>query len=124
MPKPPITRFANVTTAPSPTNNYETINITQLTQEQINAIQDPYLIEGGIVYNLTTKHLQAYEDGAWQTLDNNGDVVGPNASVATNIATFADTTGKVIQDSGISSNNIVQGPANSTQYGVPVFADQ
>lgn len=123
MPKPPITRFANVTTVASPTNNYETINITQLTQEQINAIQDPYLIEGGIVYNLTTKHLQAYENGTWQTLDNNGDVVGPNISAPTHIATFADTEGKVIQDSGISSNNIVQGPLNSVTNRIASFND-
>lgn len=117
MPKPPITRFANVTTSPSSTNNYETINITQLTQEQINTIQAPYLTEGAIVYNTTTKHLQSYENGIWVNLDNKGDVIGPNISVAGHIATFADTSGNIIQDSGVNINQV---PAAFQEIDVPL----
>ena len=42
-----------------------------------------------------------------------GDVVGPAASVSTNLASFNGVTGKLIQDSGISSNNVMTmtGPA-------------
>lgn len=35
-----------------------------------------------------------------------GDVTGPASSTADNLASFADTTGKVIQDSGISSSDV------------------
>jgi hypothetical protein len=36
-----------------------------------------------------------------------GDVVGPASSTADNIATYADTTGRLIKDSGVASANVV-----------------
>ena len=39
----------------------------------------------------------------WDTIDTGGDVNGPSSSITDNFASFADTTGKEIQDSGFSS---------------------
>jgi hypothetical protein len=41
-------------------------------------------------------------DGTWvePAVSGSGDVVGPGASTASNVATFSGTTGKIIQDSG------------------------
>jgi len=43
-----------------------------------------------------------------------GDVVGPVSSTAHNLAAFADTSGTLLEDSGILTANVVQGPASVT----------
>lgn len=43
-----------------------------------------------------------------------GNVDGPVSSVASNICTFADATGHLIQDSGVSINNVVVNPMLAT----------
>lgn len=43
-----------------------------------------------------------------------GDVVGPASSTTNNLASFADTTGKLIKDSGILSTNVVTNAGTST----------
>lgn len=43
-----------------------------------------------------------------------GDVTGPASSVADNIATYADTTGKTIKDSGVSISSLVPYTGSST----------
>src|SRR5690606_34845877 len=35
-----------------------------------------------------------------------GDIVGPNGATAGNLATFADSSGKRIEDSGIAASNV------------------
>jgi hypothetical protein len=44
-------------------------------------------------------------DGQWITPSGTGDVVGPSSSVANRIVTFNGTTGKLIQDSGLTSSS-------------------
>jgi hypothetical protein len=44
-------------------------------------------------------------DGQWATPSGTGDVVGPSSSVANRIVTFNGTTGKLIQDSGLTSSS-------------------
>lgn len=55
--------------------------------------------------NNTTQFLRA--DGSWAvpTGGGSGDVVGPGSSAVNNIPTFANTSGKLIQDSGVSINH-------------------
>lgn len=58
---------------------------------------------GMILYNNTTDELNAYVGGAWEVLGNgDGNVVGPVDSVENNIAVFADDSGEVLDDSGVS----------------------
>ena len=52
-----------------------------------------------------------------------GDVVGPASSVASRIASFSGTTGKLIQDSGVLSTSVVQGPASSVADRVATYSD-
>jgi len=47
-----------------------------------------------------------------------GDVTGPGSSVADNLASFFDGSGKIIKDSGIASGDVVQSSATLTQYAV------
>jgi hypothetical protein len=99
MPKPAITTFSSLAVSQSPTNKDNGFYAPQLTQAQIDEIPASTLKDGAIVYNLDTNQFQFYSDNAWQ---NSGDVQGPAVSVAHNIVIFADNTGKVIEDSGIS----------------------
>lgn len=50
-----------------------------------------------------------------------GDVVGPASSVAGRVASFADATGKLIQDSGKLAADVVTGPASSTSGNIASF---
>lgn len=47
-----------------------------------------------------------------------GDVTGPGSSVADNLVSFADTNGDLLEDSGISLDDVVQGPASATDNAV------
>lgn len=51
-----------------------------------------------------------------------GDVTGPSSSVSGNIATFNGTTGKIIQDSGVSPSSLVTGPGSSASGNLPSFS--
>lgn len=51
----------------------------------------------------------------------NGDVVGPASSVSGNLPSFADTTGKLLQDSGIAAADVVEGPASAVADNVALF---
>lgn len=81
------------------------ILISRLTTAERNAMT---VTDGMIIYNTSTNMFNLRENGNWIELGaGNGDVTGPNGAVPNNIATFADATGKVIQDSGV---NIAQVP--------------
>ncbi len=47
-----------------------------------------------------------------------GNVVGPVSSTAHRLAAFADTTGELLEDSGILTANVVQGPASVTDNAI------
>jgi hypothetical protein len=101
MPKAPITTFSSVAVTPSSTNNENGLYVPQLTTAQRDAIPDPK--NGGIIYNLTTNTVETRVNGGWVDTGGNGNVVGPTVPTAqNNIATYADTTGRVLEDTGIS----------------------
>jgi len=56
-----------------------------------------------------TKYLREDGDGtcSWQTPAGSGDVVGPSTAVSTRIATFSGSTGKLIQDSGLTVSSFI-----------------
>jgi len=68
-----------------------------------------------------------FGDGTWKTVAGSGDVTGPGASVAGNLPVFADSTGKVLADSGVAPGTIgagdVVGPAGATTGHLALFAD-
>jgi len=102
MPKPAITTFSSVAVTQSPTNKDNGLYAPELTQAQIDAIPADTLRNGAIVYNTSIDFFLLYENGLWRIINtSDGDVEGPDVSVANNIATFADDTGKLIQDSGV-----------------------
>lgn len=70
---------------------------------------------------LTPLPRQWYVTGGSSNTNANGDVVGPNASTAGDIAMFSDTSGKVIADSGIPSARIVQGPTVAVAGDIAAF---
>ncbi len=51
-----------------------------------------------------------------------GNVIGPDSSVPDDIATFADTTGKVIQDSGIKISDLLVAANNLSDVADPSTA--
>lgn len=62
-------------------------------------------IDGMILYNTTSKSVEARVDDVWSTLSTNlnaGNVSGPTSAVSNNVAVFADSTGKVIADSSLN----------------------
>lgn len=78
----------------------------------------------------TASGTQAAVGAQWSVIQNNidGAVVGPVSSVAANFATFNGTTGKVIQDSGLSLDTDGTLAANSasripSQSAVKTYAD-
>jgi hypothetical protein len=58
---------------------------------------------------------------AWGAGSAMGNVVGPVSSVAHHLAAFADTSGVLLEDSGILTANVVQGPASTVDNTVPRF---
>jgi hypothetical protein len=113
MPKPPITSFSSVAVnSEYVVNNNYGFYAPQLTTPQRNSIPANFRKLGGIVYNSSTDSLNVYLDNAnnpvWATIatDVGGYVRGPVNSVANNIAVFADNSGKVIGDSGVSINQV------------------
>ena len=108
MPLPPITRFSALATNPSPTNNNNGLYVPRLNTAKIAAIPTVTKVNGGMWYNDDVNRLEARVNNTTIILAaGNGNVSGPNISVANNIAVFADNTGHVIADSGV---DIVQVP--------------
>ena len=102
MPKAPITTFSSVAVKESATNNNNGLYSPKLTTEQINKIPESTLANGAIVYDIDKDAFQIYERDAWEFINTtDGDVKGPDVSVVDNIATFSNTDGTEIQDSGV-----------------------
>lgn len=82
---------------------------------------------GMTIYDNDTNMLQCYLDGVWTTLaaGGSGDVFGPSESVENNLAIFADTTGKVLSDSGKPLEEVgdVFGPEDALANTIPYFSD-
>lgn len=100
---------------------------------KIGGASGPNVEAGDILLALTdgtASGTQAAVGAQWSVIQNNidGAVVGPVSSVAANFATFSGTTGKVIQDSGLSLDTDGTLTANSatrvpTQAAVKTYAD-
>jgi hypothetical protein len=59
---------------------------------------------------------------AWGAGDAEGNVVGPVSSTAHNLSAFADTTGQLLEDSGIATDEVVVGPGTSTAHHLAAFS--
>jgi hypothetical protein len=80
--------------------------VSRMTTTQRNALN---AIDGMLVYDTTVGAFFMREGGAWnQSGPAGGDVIGPAVSVAGDIAIFADTTGKVLADSGVPITKVPQ----------------
>jgi len=102
MPKEAITTFSSVAVKQSSTNKNNGLYSPELTQEEIDQIPANTLKNGGIVYNTTTNRFTIYEGGVWKSINTGaGGVNGPVVSVVDNIATFNNTDGTEIKDSGV-----------------------
>lgn len=60
---------------------------------------------------------------AWGAGSSSGNVVGPDSSVSGNLPSFADTSGVLLQDSGIAAANVAIGPGSSTANHIAAFDD-
>jgi hypothetical protein len=76
--------------------------LSRMTTAQMNAIPNP--TNGMLIYNTTANQMFSYTAGTWVGVAGGatGTVVGPAVSVAGDIAVFADTTGRLIADSGVN----------------------
>ena len=59
---------------------------------------------------------------AWGAGSAMGDVVGPGSSTAHHLAAFADTSGELLEDSGILTANVALGAGSSTMGNIVSFA--
>ncbi len=100
MPRPNITRFANLAIDPSldPGNPYKTFRAPCLTQEEINEIPEDGLKDGIIIYNCTTGDVQTYStiNKKW------------------NQAVASDTPGLQIPNLTTDQRNAIPNPPNGT----------
>lgn len=80
--------------------------LSRMTTAQMNAIPNP--ANGMLIYNTTVNQMYSYTAGAWIPVAEGavGDVVGPNVSITDDIAIFADTSGKVLADSGVNITKV------------------
>jgi hypothetical protein len=79
----------------------------RMTTTQRDAIPNP--VDGMMIYNTTEPNFDLRIGGAWTEIGVGGaDVVGPGVSVTNDIAVFADTTGKVLADSGVPVTQVPQ----------------
>lgn len=58
---------------------------------------------------------------AWGAGSDTGNVVGPVSSTAHNLASFADTSGVLLEDSGIAKTLVAIGPGSSTTNNIAAF---
>lgn len=100
MPRPNITRFANLAIDPSldPGNPYKTFRVPCLTQKEIDEIPESGLIDGIIIYNCTSGDTQTYStiNKKW------------------NQAVASDTTGLQIPNLTTDQRNAIPNPPNGT----------
>ncbi len=64
-----------------------------------------------------------FEGVAWGAGTAMGDVVGPVSSSAHHLAAFADTSGVLLEDSGIATDTVAIGPGSSTANHVAAFTN-
>jgi hypothetical protein len=64
-------------------------------------------VNGELYYNTATNQFTGYANGMWITIISGGDVIGPGASIVGNIATFANVSGKLLQDSGLNITRVL-----------------
>ena len=76
--------------------------------------------DGMMIFNLDTELVNIYQSGSWQ--EGSGSVIGPGVSVIGDIATFADTIGEHIADSGVNIS-AVPPPLLSLGIGDPLVND-
>lgn len=70
-------------------------------------IEESNVVDGMVFYNSTDNAFNFRADGAYVTIGTGtGDVFGPNVSAIGNIPTFSNTTGKVLQDSGVNISRV------------------
>jgi hypothetical protein len=74
---------------------------------------------GEIRYNTTLNALEAFQNDTWGNLQA-GAVLGPASSVANNIVTFLDTSGKMLKDSGVAITSV---PAPLAELGRSLVTD-
>lgn len=100
MPKPNITRFANLALDPSldPGNPYKTFRVPCVTQKEIDEIPENGLKDGIIIYNCTSGDVQTYStiNKKW------------------NQAVASDTTGLQIPNLTTDQRNAITNPPNGT----------
>ena len=60
---------------------------------------------------------------AWGAGSASGNVVGPVSSTAHNLASFADTSGALLEDSGIAKAVVAIGPGSSTTNHIAAFTN-
>jgi len=114
MSQPDITTFSSLLIDPS----YNDLNLAAnngfflpaLTQAQIDAIAEPVLRVGGLVFNITTNNMQVYQDGVWTDVSTNepGDFRAPLAptvdapNVEQGIIYYDTTTNRLV--AGVGAN--------------------
>lgn len=64
-----------------------------------------------------------YPGVGWGAGSAMGNVVGPVSSTAHNLASFADTSGVLLEDSGIAKGTVAIGPGTSTANHIAAFDD-
>lgn len=85
MPKPAVTRVANLAITPVSSNKNNGFYAPQLTTAQRDAIPTATLANGAIVYNTSTNTFQVYQNATWTNLTTGAT----NALSAPNLATAA-----------------------------------
>ena len=103
----------------SPSNNYLFEKGTILVASGGGGALTPLLpgADGQALFSDSTSDLGV----EWGTGTGMGNVVGPVSSTAHNLAAFADTSGELLEDSGILTANVVQGPASTVDNTVPRY---
>jgi len=94
-----------------PANAARNITLIHSTGNIITPSGSDYLIPDNAVIELH------YDGTNWRVIgfysaSGGGDVTGPASSTTDNLPSFSDTSGKVMKDSGVSANNLVQNTRN------------
>ena len=98
-----------------------TLGITGVTTFNVGALSSTFPTDRGTTgYALTTNAAGAL---SWSSVGGASDVSGPGSSTVGNLASFNDTNGKVIKDSGIKSADVVTNLAASSLNAVATFYD-
>lgn len=93
------------------------IKLNSLTSTERDALT---AATGDLIYNVTTSSVQRYNGSSWDSLSTgggSGDVVGPGSATDNAIARFDSTTGKLIQNSGITIADGATGSLSGTNTG-------